>query len=210
MTLEMTYASMCWLRYEKNCDIVCTEVGHHYLKDVFGLFIHQDGLPSRSIEIEVKSSMSDLRRDFETKAQKHKWYAEGREAPSYLYYVVPKSIVDSAKEVIRKHSSKYGLMSFDAEQFLGFDHPFSLGKSLTSQLRVQRLTNERPRPALMYQCGRRIMNEYFMQKYAITQKLTSLHGAIDFYAKELTKFERGRIDKWSPLAEPTPDSGGEK
>lgn len=202
MTKQMTFAALSWLRYEKNCDIVCTEVGNHYLKDVFGLWIGEDGLPASSIEIEIKNSISDLRADFVSKATKHEWYLIGRNAPTYMYYVVPVSIVEKAKEIIREKNTKYGLMSFNAEEYLeSSGHPFHIGKTLSSELRVSKLTNERPKPSLMYQCGRRIMNEYFLQKHLIENHLSDVSGSIDFYAKEITKKQRGRIDKFSPLNE---------
>lgn len=194
MTEAMKYAALSWLRYTKNCDIVCTEVGTHYLKDVFGLHIGQDGLPSLSIEIEVKNSLADLSRDFSAKKRKHAWYAEGRDAPNYMYFLVPKSLVEKSSVFLRNCSQKYGLLSFDSEAFLNSSrHPFSIGTaSISSVLRVTKLTTNRPKPSVLYQCGRRLMNEYFIQRHLISQNIEGLERQVETYAREIVKYERGR------------------
>lgn len=200
MTPEMTYAAMSWLRYQKNADVVCTEVGTHFFKDVFGIWIGQDGLPTSSVEIEIKTSISDLRRDFSTKAKKHEWYEQGRNCPNYFYYVVPKTISGKAGDFLRGKSLKYGLMEFDAETFLDQSgHPLHVGNVLTSIIRCKRLTDARPAPSLLQRIGRRIMNEYFMQKYQILQLSQARLGDIEFYAKAVADRDRGKIDKYSPL-----------
>lgn len=200
MTPAMTFAAMGWLRYQKNADVVCTEVGHRYLKDVLGLFIANDGLPASSIEIEVKASMSDLRRDFQNKAKKHEWYAEGRNCPNYLYYVVPQSMAENAKEFIRTKSTKYGIMEFNSEIFLERDqHPFGVGDSLKSIAKCTKLTDSRPSPAILYQMGRRLMNEYFLQRYEIQKRSSKVQGDLESYAKAIARRERGKVDKYCPL-----------
>ncbi len=192
MTDILKMAAICWLRYEKGCDIACTEIGNTYIKDVLGLWINpKDGLPVQTVEVEVKTSISDLHADFRNKPQKHDWYSKGKNAPNYFYFLTPKSLVPEASVLIRRHSTKYGLLSLDAETALNYG-PFALGKMLKSELRVQRICDDRPLPALMHQMGRRLMNEYVMQKQFIQSRLDNVENDIRHFAKELVKYERGR------------------
>jgi len=200
LTGDMKWAAMSWLRMAKGADIVCTEVGNRYLKDVCGLWIGRDGLPTSMVEIEIKSSLSDLKREFETKSVKHEWYAVGRNSPNYLYYVVPKSLADRAKEYLNTKNIRYGVLSFDAE-YDASEHPFDVHNSLTSVHRCRKLTDARPKPSYMHQMGRRLMNEYMLQQYDIRISALRREMGVEFYAKALTKRDRGRNDKYCPLGD---------
>ncbi len=199
LTKVMTYASMCWLRFEKNCDVVCTEIGSSWLKDVFGVWIHvEDGLPAISAEIEIKSSMSDLNRDFDVKRGKHFHYSEGRNCPTYMYYVVPESLSDKAVKVISARNKNYGVMSFNAEAYLDRGlSTFIGGNTLTCIHRPRRLTEDRPKPSVMHRMGRRIMNEYFSQMNLILNKSWNIECEIKEHSQELAKILKNpRHQSW--------------
>lgn len=204
MTEAMTLAALSWLRYDKSCDIVCTEIGNNYIKDVFGLYIGENGLPASSVEIEVKASKYDLLRDFDAKAKKHELYSKGIGCPTYMYFLVPDKMVEHAKEFVRAKDKRYGLLAFDPQIFLdNGGHPIGSRNCISSVLRVSKLTNEKPSPQLMYQMGRRLVNEYFMLKYAVHTKLNSIDTDIKFYAKQIAWRESGKVDPHCPFKEQT-------
>lgn len=196
LTRDMTWAALSWLKFEKGADIVCTEVGNHYLKDACGLWIGQDGLPTSMVEIEVKTSMDDIRRDFYNKTKKHEWYALGRHAPNYLYYLVPKSIGESAKEYINSKNMKYGVIAYDSEND---GYMFSFKTSMISIHRCRKLTDAKPSPAYLAQMCRRLTNEYLQQKQVIRSWHEHVEFSVKHYSKAIYKLERGRPDKYNPL-----------
>jgi len=196
MTGDMTYAAVCWLRYQKNCDIVCTELGNHWLKDACGIYINrEDGKPALEIEIEVKSSLSDLRRDFIEKKNKHGRYKQGeRGTPNYMYYLVPTSMIDKTKEIIKGLNPSYGILEFNAEKFLDKKYPIWVGNCISSARKCKKLCEDRPFPSILYRAGRRLQNEYFAQKYLIRSQITQLEFDIENFGKQSAKSDYHVLD----------------
>lgn len=115
MTSELHLEALAWLRYGKRLPLLCTEVGA-FNADILAL----NG--DYSLEVEIKRSKADLLRDF-TKP-KHFLYNAGSTStfvPNYFYYLVPESLADKAKEIVKEKAPKAGLavVSEDAAKKLG-------------------------------------------------------------------------------------------
>lgn len=115
MTSELHLEALAWLRYGKRLPLLCTEVGA-FNADILAL----NG--DYSLEVEIKRSKADLLRDF-TKP-KHFLYNSGSTSafvPNYFYYLVPQSLADKAKEIIKEKAPKAGLavVSEDVAKKLG-------------------------------------------------------------------------------------------
>jgi hypothetical protein len=103
--------ALCWLRFGKQLPYVATEVGA-YSADVAGADLKS------LIEIEVKTSEADLRRDFEKKKLKHRayageeeGYANGREwIPNRFFFLVPARLEAYALQYLGEKNPAYGLM----------------------------------------------------------------------------------------------------
>src|ERR1700761_5989417 len=99
--------ALCWLRFAKHMPYVATETGY-WAADVFG------ANDKFSIEVEVKVSIADLKREFTTKTAKHYLYANAeasptKGAPNYFYFYVPQELEQQALEVIKEKAPKAGL-----------------------------------------------------------------------------------------------------
>ena len=183
--INETYASVCWLRYKKNCDIVCTEIGYQWMMDACGISLNHQGEIEDIIEIEVKTNIADLRRDFEKKEQKHIDYSEGKKCPNYMYYVVPETLADFAKDYLETKNKSYGLMKFDPSYLDRTRYPWGFAESLTSVSKCKRLTKDVPKIINLHMAVRRLQNEYFMQRHVITNHISSINENIRYMAKEM-------------------------
>lgn len=105
-------AGLAWLRFGKKMPIVCSEVGR-WNSDVLGIDRTQ------SIEIEVKTSKSDIKADFKNKVAKHWSYGHVGSAtnwiPNRFYFLVPQDLADDAVEILGQHNPKIGVLSFLGE-----------------------------------------------------------------------------------------------
>ena len=74
---------------------------------------------TRSVEIETKISISDLKNEFSkrTKKAKHSFYESSRAAdnkPNYFYFAMPEALLDKARLVIDEHANPdYGILAVD-------------------------------------------------------------------------------------------------
>lgn len=160
---------MAWLRYIKQMPLVCTEVGQ-WNADVLGIG------PTRSIEVEVKKSISDLRADFKNKRNKHYYYdrqqalstdevpkfrRDAMHVPNYLYFIVPEVLRDKALVVLEGQNPKYGLLWVPALSFgsetssLGY----AAGKNLQTAKKAQKLHNTPPSEAVVRGAMKRLSSE---------------------------------------------------
>jgi hypothetical protein len=107
-TRKLKYAALFWLRIDQRCPFIATEVGE-FLADCIGINA------KKMIEIEVKVSLADLKKD--ATKPKHYFYRKGYDGnwiPNYFYYAVPPDLVEAAKaEVEAKHDNLYGVMAVD-------------------------------------------------------------------------------------------------
>ena len=100
-----------WLRLQQRCAFIATEVGS-FSADVFGVS------ETKAIELEIKVSMGDLKRDF--RKYKHNYYNGEQYGsnyqldwhPTHFYFVVPEEMLAEAKEFVAKHPHglKYGVI----------------------------------------------------------------------------------------------------
>jgi hypothetical protein len=112
-SLVLKTEALCWLRFGKKMELVCTE-GGYWQADVLGI------TDKFSIEVEIKVSKSDLKREFVTKKVKHFLYNSveqgkppSQQTPNYFYFYVPKALEEEALKLIEEHSPKAGLAVYD-------------------------------------------------------------------------------------------------
>jgi hypothetical protein len=150
------------------------------------------------VEIEVKSYMGDLKREFETKGRKHRLYGTGEQSPNYLYYLVPKSIADSAAAYLNDKNKKYGVLAFDAELSIGIN---AFKDSIRSVHKCSALTKARPNPFYLEQMMRRLTNEYLSYRNVTRMLDYRLNYEIKTHAKIMANREMGTVDAENPLGE---------
>lgn len=120
---------MKYFRFERDYKLVCTEGIH--LADVNAY----NG--TSLIEIEVKISKADFKKEFQTekkesnrwKIYKHSNYAEpkkhlaaGYVIPNRFYFCVPAKLAQWAADFLKEKKSKYGLLSYDETRWTGNAH----------------------------------------------------------------------------------------
>lgn len=199
MTERLTYIGLSWLKFDKRCDVVCTEVGRHYIKDVCGIVIDQEGRAAEMIEIEVKTSLSDVRADFRNKAYKHELYAAGKSCPNYLYFLVAPNIATEATAIVKAENPKYGVLTIDPNDDI--INAFFAGKLIRSLHRVTRLTSDKPKQLYLKDMANRIMNEYMFMKHDLYLSGIRRHNDIAHWAKAISKADLGNKELYSKLAE---------
>lgn len=106
----MSAAVLAWLRFGRRYEYVAAEVGR-FAADAAGANARE------LVEVEVKTSMGDLRRDFETKAYKHGCYrgeySTSGWIPNRFYVAVPAGLKERAMALLAEKAPKYGVLSFN-------------------------------------------------------------------------------------------------
>jgi len=98
-------ALMKYFRFQRGM-IVGAEVNY---SDI--LAITQD--KSISYEVEIKISLSDLKKEFKDKIKKHENLNLVKKLnPNYFYFCVPYYLYDKAKEIIHGYSKNYGIFVY--------------------------------------------------------------------------------------------------
>ena len=74
----------------------------------------------RSYEIEIKTSISDLKADFKNKENKHLKMEEDKYdmAPNYFIFAFPKSLLEKAEQFLKNKNNKYGIISINEDGIL--------------------------------------------------------------------------------------------
>lgn len=100
---------MSYFRYTRQM-LCATEVTcSHGIADV--LAVSQDGL--KSYEVEVKISLSDLKRELTEKYHKHRELInDSRCKCNYFYFCLPEELLDKALPILNKFSTKYGIITW--------------------------------------------------------------------------------------------------
>ncbi len=97
-------AGLRWLKGTRNCSLVCTEYNYEDVSGIKG---------SDRIEIEIKRTKSDLRKDKNKKyfggIRKHLAMNEYH-APNYFYFLVPQFLKDETLKEAGKLNKKYGVL----------------------------------------------------------------------------------------------------
>lgn len=157
-------AALNWLRFCRGYSFIGTEVGS-FSADCFGASF------SKAVEIEVKCSLSDFRRDFIKR--KHTQYASAAKAcrydrlwiPNQYYMLVPPSIRDRAELLLREYPH-CGLMIYRSEALL--DRQVEVAK------RAPALHGNAPAQSVIQALGARMSSElithYFFKAYLDEEK----------------------------------------
>lgn len=164
-------------RFDKGFEICCTECIHN--SDVTA--IKEKCL----VEVEVKISKSDFRREFQTttqksfnywKEKKHEFYAEPSKAwnsyhiPNKFYFCVPIELAEWAKEYLKGKNQKYGLLAYDPEYIT----------TRQAQIRTikgaKNLHTEPPKAAAYHQAAMRTTNELIALKQKFQQQQKELEA----------------------------------
>lgn len=155
--------ALCWLRFGKKMPYVATEAGY-WSADVLGV------CEQFSVEVEVKMSIADLKREFTTKTAKHYLYANAESAPSkgapnYFYFYVPKELEEKALEIVGTEAPKAGLAVYEGGSWMD-------GKKTSIAHRPTKLHARPPSPAFIKTvlnrmgselCGRYLAQQRFFQ-----------------------------------------------
>lgn len=112
-SIELKEAALYFLRFERAMTHIATEFGQ-YSADVFGAD------QARSIEIETKVSIYDLRADF--KKRKHETYKndmlheyQKSDLPNYFYFMVPPHLSEDAINICNDKNTNYGVIVYSGE-----------------------------------------------------------------------------------------------
>lgn len=166
--------ALAWLRFGKKLEYVCTE-GGAFNADVLGLN------EKFSVEIEVKVSLADLKREFTSKGGKHHLYASDDAGahwatPNYFYFFVPAEIEQKTLDLVVEKCPKAGVAVYD-EVALG---RYRLGDRTRVARKATRLHQDVPRPALRRAVLMRMGSE-----------LVGRHATWNSFCDEM----RGEVDK---------------
>lgn len=146
---QLKVEALFWLRFRRQYRIVCTEVSTIGNCDVLAIG------PETSVEVEVKTSKTDLRRDFTNKEGKHSYYStvEGGWAPTYFYFLVPAHLSDYAAELVTEKNHKYGVITCSATM----SEP--TGENLTVTHRATKLHDKPPSAKMVNTAVARMSSE---------------------------------------------------
>lgn len=164
--------ALCWLRFGRKMPYVATEAGY-WAADVLGC---NDKF---SVEVEVKMSIADLKRDFTGKASKHYLYdnaeaAPSKGAPNYFYFYVPKELEEKAKEIVATNAPKAGLAVYEGGSWLD-------GKKTSVAISPKRLHSREPSPAfiktVLNRMGSELCGRYLAQQRFFTHMTEAMRAA---------------------------------
>lgn len=162
-------------RFDRGFELCCTECIHY--SDITA--IKENCL----VEVEVKISKSDFRREFQTttqksfnhwKEQKHEFYAEPSKAwssyhiPNKFYFCVPVELAEWAKDYLKDKNAKYGLLAYDPELITTKSAKIRTIKS------ARNLHENAPKQAAFHQAAIRTTNELITLKQKYNEALKEL------------------------------------
>lgn len=179
--------AICWLRFGKRMPIVCTEVGAWHA-DVLGIS------PTEVVEIEIKTSRSDLRADFK-KTSKHSAYSNPEgishlSIPNYFYYFVPEALGEYAVEYLGERFPKAGVAQLE-------DLGNRDGKNARVLKRAQKIHGDRPSRQTIETAIQRMSSELCGRHIAFDEMKDRVASALDGLGLGAAIFARdaaGRLD----------------
>lgn len=151
--------AMAWLRFGRQLELVATEAGN-WNADVLGVG------ETFSVEVEVKVSKSDLRREFTSKTTKHWLYANCddhavQSSPTYWYLYVPPHLADEANALAEQHFPKAGVAVYDP------DSKALPGRRTSIRRKAQKLherpPTERMRRTVLLRMGSELVGRYIAE-----------------------------------------------
>lgn len=154
--LTLKVEALAWLRFGKKLDLIATEAGG-WAADVLGVG------ETFSIEVEVKVSKADLKREFTSKTTKHWLYQNCDDhavqtSPTYWYLYVPPHLADEANALAEQHFPRAGVAVYDP------DTRALPGRRTTIRRKAQRLHERPPTDALrrtvMLRMGSELVGRY--------------------------------------------------
>lgn len=187
--LALKVEALCWLRFTKHLPYVCTEVGP-WSADVVGMN------SKFSVEVEVKTSKADLRREFSTKKAKHYLYANAdgeaglSTPPNYFYFLVPKDLQEYACETVAQLAPKAGVAVYDPDGLgLHRDGDKTFVARAPTRLHAKPPGDEFKRTMLKRMgselCARYVTHRKYLAE--VVEKLQALDDAIVTTVKELAQ-----------------------
>lgn len=173
---DLKAEALCWLRYGKRLPAVCTEVrvAHGWLPDVLGCS------PDSVVEVEVKISKTDLRRDQNDKKAKF-WRYQNLEAsghqytnriPNYFYYMVPESLRETALEVVKDGFQRAGVLVYRPQNLLD-------GRNLEIVKAAQKLHNQKPTASFLHEVFLRTSSELCGTRVALLKLRREVDQMLD-------------------------------
>lgn len=149
-SLKLKTEALCWLRFVRRMEVVCTEVGQ-WSADVLGLS------KDLAIEVEVKTTISDLKADFVRKARKHYVYQNAENLtqfiPNLFYFLVPEKMVDTAVTIVEEKGPKLGVAYYQADGKLPY------GQNIVVKRRPTRLHSRSPNEDALRMATLRLSSE---------------------------------------------------
>jgi len=103
---------------------------------------------SKSYEIEIKTSLNDLKRDFTKKAIKHAYIenSDNKLNPNFFYFCIPEALLEKALPIVEAHNDRYGIICMKSYGNLKFiKHCRRLNKADNTELYkllVKRISSE--------------------------------------------------------------------
>ena len=195
-TAALKMEALAWLRFGKKLHYVSTEAGY-WNADVLGASLTQ------SVEVEVKVSKADLKREFTSKREKHFLYqqaSEGvtttRSVPNYFYFYVPEKLEQEAKEIVAAEAPKAGLAVYYGHYAPGTD------KNTKVIIKAKKLHDRPPTEVFLDTllkrmgselCGRHLVDYNIRQ--GVLQQLTHMSQVIGETLRDQSwtpDFEMGR------------------
>lgn len=174
---ELKTEALCWLRFGKKLDLVATEVGR-WSADVLGCN------DNYSIEVEVKTSKADLKREFANKSTKHYLYGNASDAigpsagvPNYFYFFVPSEMEADALALVGEHAPKAGVAVYEEPARARLD-----GKLTRVARKAQKLHDNKPtarfKRTVLLRMGSELCGRYTVFR-DLQREVTSLLRNID-------------------------------
>ena len=128
---QIKTALLKYFRFQRSM-IVGTEIncGVSGIADVLAINDNQ----SLSYEVEIKTSIADLRKDFKDKNFKHSSLNhDKRYNPNYFYFCVPEELYEKSKEIIYSNNKQYGIIIYEIDRWnYGFVKIMNRAKKLNT------------------------------------------------------------------------------
>ncbi|MCK5235878.1 MAG: hypothetical protein KAR06_02740 [Deltaproteobacteria bacterium] len=126
------------LRFHKKCGVIALEA---YFGDCDIVGINPSGY---LIEVEVKTSVGDLKK--EAKKRKHKfttWRGTRHPRTAYFYFALPRTIYWKCLEFIRDNFPDYGVLTVSPSSHWELDRPTTTVFTVAEPVKAKRLTKEK-------------------------------------------------------------------
>lgn len=173
---EIKAEAMAWLRYGKRMTAVCTEVRHgYYVMDVLGCNAQA------SIEVEVKTSKADFKKDFDNKAPKFFMYESAdstqhtAKVPNQIYYAVPENLKEYGLALLEERFPKAGLVVYRPELEL------LAGKNLELVRSARKLHGKAPARVFLHDVFLRTSSELCGARLALVDLRKKLDKTLNGY-----------------------------